>query len=295
MDIIDVEVLNIGTSLTGGKKELHVGKGTLNIREAVRNSNTATSVVIPLVYEPKSYKKGFVRMTATIKESAVNDTSKNAVVATAASDEVKSIAPETSKKVEPAIASDTKPATEEVSKKVEPVSGGSVAAVDTSKKTDPTPPSSNATVKSDTTADTKPVAADVSKKVVPDDDDEEELKILPVNGSQKYFITKITAKDIKNVEMLGSNDNFLQLNIGNKWSAETTVLEGSGATASWNFTVEKDKKMAIELSNQEVLTYSLTHSLTYLLTHLLTHSLHYSLTHSLTYSLTHSLRLQVTI
>jgi len=287
MDIIDVEVLNIGTSLAGGKKELHVGKGTLNIREAVRNSNTgthsltysliysvtysltytATSVLIPLIYEPKSYKKGFVRMTATIKDAAVNDTSKNAVVATAASEEVKSIAPETSKKAETVIASDTKP-----------------AAVDTSKKADATPPSSNAAVKSDNTpANTKPVAAEVSKKAVTDDDDDEELKILPVNGSQKYFITKITAKDLKNVEMFGSNDNFLQLNIGNKWSAETTVLEGSGATASWNYTVEKDKKMTIELSNQEVLTYSPTHLLTYSLTHSLTHS------HLLTHSITHSL------
>ena len=236
-DIITIEVLNVGTTLMGGKKEVHVGKGKINIRDGIHSDNTATSLVIPLVYEPKSYKKGFVRMTGMIKSATSSDTQPKQ--GTGSSNDVKLSAPETVKKVEAA-----------------QVSGGSVA-------------SSSVTSANPETTNKKVNPASTSAEHY-DDEDDDELKILPVNGSQKYFITKITAKDIKSVELIGSNDNYLLLNIGNKWSAETTVLEGSGSTASWTYVVDKDKQMTIELSNQEVCYFSSINSL--ILNYLITYS-----------------------
>ena len=248
-DTIDVEVLNVGTTLLGGKKELHIGRGKINIHEAIRSNNIATNLVIPLIHEPKSYKKGFVTMTGTINSTQPNQNSSNIDVKTDTSKKIESDSSVTSK------SNDVNP--------------------ETNKKTESIPASDSVN-----TTSTSNGKQEINKKTEPahalnndDDDDEDELKILPVNGSQKYFITKIIAKDIQNAEILGSNDNFLLLNIGSKWSVETSVVEGSGSTASWTYTVEKDKQMTIELSNQEVSTYyiSLTHL--FLLPYLFTRSL----------------------
>ena len=228
-DTIDVEVLNVGTTLLGGKKELHVGRGQINIHEAIRSNNIATNLVVSLLHEPKSYKKGIVKMTGTINDAQLQQTATDV---------------HTEKKLGSSVAAAT-----DVHMEKKPESSVAGKSNDekpeTNKKTEPTPASGDDD----------------------GDDDDDELKILPVNGSQKYFITKIIAKDIKNAEILGSNDNFLLLNIGNKWSVETSVVEGSGSAASWSYALEKDKQMTIELSNQEVPTYYVLLTFSFILTH----------------------------
>ncbi len=72
VDTIDVEVINTGQNLTG-KKEIHIGKGSFNIREVISTNNTATNVIIQLIHIPKKYNKGFVRMTGTIKDALTSD------------------------------------------------------------------------------------------------------------------------------------------------------------------------------------------------------------------------------
>ncbi len=232
-DTIDVEVLNVGTTLLGGKKELHIGRGKINIHEAIQSNNIATNLVIPLIHEPKSYKKGIVKMTGTINSTQPNQKAGNIDAKTDTSKKIESDSSVMSK------TNDVKP--------------------ETNTKTESIPASDhvNTTSTSNVTQEINKKTETVHARNNDDDDDEDELKILPVNGSQKYFITKINAKDIKNAEILGSNDNFLLLNIGNKWSVETSVAEGSGSTASWTYTVEKDKQMTIELSNQEVCNHLL--------------------------------------
>ena len=89
--------------------------------------------------------------------------------------------------------------------------------------------------------------------------DDADPDVVPVKEDVMYMvhIERISAENLTNVELCGSNDVFVKLRVGSVWSFRSSVRENSGSIASWQYD-HNDPQIAFEIKGSELLSTPLS-------------------------------------